>query len=55
MTETQRKPPSKFYILAAILISILVWAIMGPPTPETRSGSKSQKDIFLAPHATGYR
>jgi hypothetical protein len=55
MTGTQRKPPSRFYILAAILISIVVWATLGPPAPDARPGSKFHKDIFQARHATSYR
>jgi hypothetical protein len=55
MTGPQRKPPSKFYVLAAILISVVVWATLGPPTRERSPGSTSHKDILVVRQATGYR
>jgi hypothetical protein len=42
----QRRPISKPYILASLLIAIVIWATMGSPTVGARSGSNIRKSML---------
>ena len=43
MRDTQQKQPSNFYILVAMLIAVVVWAIMGPPAISRNAGPNAEK------------
>jgi hypothetical protein len=35
--SVSHKPPSKFYVLAAIVIAVLIWIVMGTPDSDPAS------------------
>jgi hypothetical protein len=50
--NTQKKRPSNFYILVAMLIAIAIWGTMGPPAMSRNVGSNAEKRTSALEHTT---
>jgi hypothetical protein len=35
--SASHKPPSKFYVLAAVIIAVVIWMVMGSPDSDPAS------------------